>query len=706
LANVYYVDSVNGSDTNTGASADAAFKTLAAIEQIALRPGDTVLLARGSTFNEQLDIRYSGVAGSPITFGAYGEGEDPVLTGGGRGIYGSKTHYITIENLTITETTGNAIYAGGASNWVIDNVTIVDVAGGNATSGISFQQGANLTVRNSTIEGVRSDGIWVDGVKGVLLENNTIGTVFGSNSDNIQVVNSTQVVVHGNTLTMGAESDSGKGNLCINKSVDVIITDNTMVGGGYGASVNSDQVTITGNEIYGQGGYTWSFGIGIGERWSVSDYLIADNHIHDVRWGVALTGIGDTVVVRENITVTGNVFENNDGAAIKVDRPTTGTFSDNFVHVDTTVIRISDAIREAGTFVVGETQTFVSSDPTGVADLATLDETDTFTSGNVLENDESLRDLTLAMTHVEGTEVGSGARIEGEYGTLLISADGSYIYALNDSKMLGVGDIVTDTFSYAMTDGDNQGLSELVVEIAPRPNIAPVAAPDLLQLSSLNAQGNLLLNDSDANGDTLTVARVAGLDVPPEGLKVAGKYGSITVQANGEVSYVLDPVKAMQLKADALETFTYVAADGRGAMSEGLLAVTIEAPSPQPAVKPVAVNDGIAISADTGMMGFGNVLANDYDLNGGAIFLRSMGGARVGNGEVKLTGKYGDLYFEKDGDYRYVVDQNRVDGLEGSVRESFFYKISDGALQDTGSLTVKIDLGSAHVLDLDPFAMI
>ena len=114
-----------------------------------VHPGDTVLLARGSTFNEQLDIKYSGVAGSPITFGAYGEGADPVLTGGAKGIHGSKTHYITIENLTITETAGNAIYAGQASNWVIDNVTIIDVAGGHQP--MATEDGRYAIVHNGEV---------------------------------------------------------------------------------------------------------------------------------------------------------------------------------------------------------------------------------------------------------------------------------------------------------------------------------------------------------------------------------------------------------------------------------------------------------------------------------------------------------------------------------------------------------------------------
>src|SRR5690606_17464824 len=112
--------------------------------------GDTVLLARGSTFTEQLDIRASGVATAPITFGAYGTGDHPLISAAGHAISGSKTSWIEIRDIAITETGSTAIYAGYASNWVIDNVTITDQAGGIASQGISFQHGANLTVRNAT----------------------------------------------------------------------------------------------------------------------------------------------------------------------------------------------------------------------------------------------------------------------------------------------------------------------------------------------------------------------------------------------------------------------------------------------------------------------------------------------------------------------------------------------------------------------------
>lgn len=77
----YYVDSANGSDSNPGNQA-APWKTIAKVNSTNLTPGQSVGFARGGMWRETLNIwRASGTAGSPITFGAYGSGANPILDG-------------------------------------------------------------------------------------------------------------------------------------------------------------------------------------------------------------------------------------------------------------------------------------------------------------------------------------------------------------------------------------------------------------------------------------------------------------------------------------------------------------------------------------------------------------------------------------------------------------------------------------------------
>ena len=74
---VYYIDFFNGSDECDGLSPESAKKTQSAIELCA---GDTVLFKRGTLFRGKLNI-VAGEENSPICYGAYGEGSEPIFCG-------------------------------------------------------------------------------------------------------------------------------------------------------------------------------------------------------------------------------------------------------------------------------------------------------------------------------------------------------------------------------------------------------------------------------------------------------------------------------------------------------------------------------------------------------------------------------------------------------------------------------------------------
>lgn len=79
----FYVDALAGSDSNTGTSTTAAWRTLGKATAAVLGPSDWLLLKRGSVWNQQLRIDESGTSAQPIEVGAYGTGNDPVIDGGG-----------------------------------------------------------------------------------------------------------------------------------------------------------------------------------------------------------------------------------------------------------------------------------------------------------------------------------------------------------------------------------------------------------------------------------------------------------------------------------------------------------------------------------------------------------------------------------------------------------------------------------------------
>jgi parallel beta-helix repeat protein len=80
-AATYYVDAERGNDTNRGMSATAAWKTIGRVSQEKFRPGDIVLLRRGQTWREQLNLQSSGEAQLPVTIDAFGEGALPEISG-------------------------------------------------------------------------------------------------------------------------------------------------------------------------------------------------------------------------------------------------------------------------------------------------------------------------------------------------------------------------------------------------------------------------------------------------------------------------------------------------------------------------------------------------------------------------------------------------------------------------------------------------
>jgi hypothetical protein len=80
MKNTYYVDATNGRDSNDGLSSGKSWETIEKVNSATIHPGDAVLLKRGEAWREQL-IPQSGDETGYITYGAYGEGDKPLLLG-------------------------------------------------------------------------------------------------------------------------------------------------------------------------------------------------------------------------------------------------------------------------------------------------------------------------------------------------------------------------------------------------------------------------------------------------------------------------------------------------------------------------------------------------------------------------------------------------------------------------------------------------
>jgi hypothetical protein len=87
-AATYYLSSSQGNDTNAGTSSGAPWQTMSNVWYNSsgfgpkiFKPGDSILLKAGDSFDGPLVFSQSGTAGSPITVDRYGTGANPIIYG-------------------------------------------------------------------------------------------------------------------------------------------------------------------------------------------------------------------------------------------------------------------------------------------------------------------------------------------------------------------------------------------------------------------------------------------------------------------------------------------------------------------------------------------------------------------------------------------------------------------------------------------------
>ena len=124
----YYIDSVDGSDSNDGLSIRTPWKSHMKAESASLAAGDVVHFKRGSAFSGNIRISESGTADKPIRLTAYGEGELPKFT-----------------NPTTRDASGNAIILGG-DYLIVENLHFHDTPGERVSGMIIMTRLAALRI--------------------------------------------------------------------------------------------------------------------------------------------------------------------------------------------------------------------------------------------------------------------------------------------------------------------------------------------------------------------------------------------------------------------------------------------------------------------------------------------------------------------------------------------------------------------------------
>lgn len=209
--------------------------------------------------------------------------------------------------------------------------------------------------------------------------------------------------------------------------------------------------------------------------------------------------------------------------------------------------------------------------------------------------------------------------------------------AVNYSPLAGF--VGTDSFTYTISDGQQGSASATVtVVVSESP---PIANPDNATTSSaIPVLINVLANDSDPQGDALSVAAVSN-----------PAHGIATIDSNGMVIYTSAPDFV------GTDTFTYTLRDSTGSTAEGVVTVLVNGGNRPP----VAVDDSYEMLAGNTLIL--RLLDNDSDPDGDAITLVSY--SQPANGIVYSYYPGGALY------YRNYIGFCGIDTLTYTIQDAY-----------------------------------
>jgi VCBS repeat-containing protein len=300
---------------------------------------------------------------------------------------------------------------------------------------------------------------------------------------------------------------------------------------------------------------------------------------------------------------------------------------------DSFTYTVRDPAGATATATVSVTITPVNDPPVAVANSVTINE-DTSVTISVLANDSD----------VDGDALTVSAATQGSHGS--VSRQTLAVIYTPATNYFG-----TDSFTYTASDGKGgTAVGTVSVTITPV-NDVPVAVNNSAATNEdTPVTVNVLANDSDADGDPLTITNVT------QGLK-----GTVTVNAGASVTYTPN------LNANGSDSFTYTISDGKGGTRTATVTMTIVAVNDPPN----AVSDARTTPEDTAINIA--VLANDSEVDGQTLTVTAV-----------TQGTNGSVVLNADKTVTYTPGWN----FFGS--DSFTYTVSDGTLTATATVSISV----------------
>lgn len=153
-ASTYYISSISGDDSRSATQAKSQSTPWKSITKLnsyysSLQPGDSVLFERGGVYKGTITVNKSGTSSAPITIGAYGSGDKPVLSrlttaGGwtslGNGIWESAAISTTVAGMNVVVFDGKIQAMGRYPNADAANKGYLKVESHSGTNSVTCSQ--------------------------------------------------------------------------------------------------------------------------------------------------------------------------------------------------------------------------------------------------------------------------------------------------------------------------------------------------------------------------------------------------------------------------------------------------------------------------------------------------------------------------------------------------------------------------------------
>ncbi|WP_186436401.1 retention module-containing protein, partial [Cobetia crustatorum] len=599
---------------------------------------------------------------------------------------------------TVTATVENGTYTVDAETPLSEGeygveASVTDPAGNTATSNDVGE--IDLTAPALTVDAPALTSDTTPTIVGTTdaEDGSTVTLVITDSEGNAQTVTAT---VENGTYTVDAETPLSEGEY----SVEASVTDpagNTAISNDVGALVGSDSGAVT------EDGVTEASG------------TLVDVESTDVVAGIQSDDYG-TFSVNESGEWTYTL--DNEAAAVQgLDEG--DTVSQSFV------VELSDG----STTTVDITITGVDDSAPTITDIsATADNSVTEATGDTVTGSFTVAATAgIAAVTIGGIDISDASttpvEITTDEGTLTVTGydagtgEVTYSYVEDGASEDHTDGDITDSFSVVVTDITGQSSTDsLDIAIL---DTAPVANADTRNLgedTTTALDGNVIDGANDTadtlGADATTVTAVDGSTVTADAAAVVtGDYGTLTLEADGSYSYVLDTtnpaVQSLDDGESLADEFSYTITDADGDTSSTTLTITVDGSTDGvPTITDISGDADNSVTEATG-----DTVTGSFTVAATAgIAAVTIGGIDISDASttpVEITTDEGTLtvtgYDAGTGEvtYSYVEDGASEDHTDGDITDSFSVVVTDITGQSTSdSLDIAI-LDTAPVANAD-----